>query len=1414
MLKTEHMQTSNYTPRVDKAIKQKPGPSSKHSKPQYLDVALAQGSSNDQFSNTNKQKNSKADKHRLTQVTKENNGLKNSKVNVLTGKQVSGPGSKTERFPDNKLSKTTKQSHNTDRADGIISFKDRAKFENDRNQKLYEQLDQMLTGRKSIKKAISEPVLSKAPELPVKIKRNENVALITRESLFPAVSKEVKDKYTSGNVPHNSVVKARTGLGAENAILQNREVLAKARLDNVDKIDPNFLTNNGKPRPSPRAYGPIYPEAGTVPPLTVNLSTQQPQRVSVGIPINSGETTSRRHIVADVPVFLPHFAGGNQPVRPLVDPNAKTVHVDKVFENTIPAKPQQHLPEKRPPKHAPEAFVGPLPGFDAVVSQTRDDGPILNTYRSHANPISERLYREKAEKEKEVLGKEHLKYFDEDPYESADGGRKEPVTQLSDPGPIWKPKDYDLRLETGRVSTEGYQAQREREARLAKEARIVQKANAKPGGTIKRYDNQYQLDFYAQRTRSEIRLQNKEMEREDSWIKKQLEKPMKSPVDADFNKGYGNGGGDTYRASHGGYSDRRNDGEGTYRVPDLRRPPVPQEENRYGDRYRGDKVDDSRNAGRERGHYGDPREGSYQEKKYTERERYNNDRRNAQPERNQREKEVLPFDSQFERDRRNQKREEARERLSRENSGKIEHRQPDAQRRYPPDRRDDRRDDRRRPEPEGGHRDSYPRNQGQSDPRPPVRDVHNERQRHTEQDRRGRPDEENVRREYVLRRDQRQDSDKTDSRSNSYQRDNDSKRPGHELSYKDKRDNQYVEKRDVDRGPNRYGSNETEHSGPYRRDRDNIDKRDKDVDRGLNRYGSIESEHSGPYRRDIDNKDKRNKDVDRGHIDGRRDRDSYRNGKESDTNSRYDSNERKEKLQSDKRDRNQEERRQEDQKQGSHLWDDKSRSSSGSKPAEPKVQYVLKKNKSSELKPSRNSEKSEGLPRNTPPDSTELEREKSVRSSQLSFESNHRLKHEPSDQSQHRTEPREHANADTAKAVPTYETSRPSDKKSDDMDAYFDGPERVDSPSNAIPFYSDSLNTGYNKQIKDFRNGELMTPVKEMSVKMSEDDDRESNATRRDRDGKVDPYERSDRIKFLSTTENKHDLKEDRRSPWKNDEPTPRTRSPSLKEDPPSRLMRIESQEKDLEKQDSKGQDSVEQLKERIREKTLEKLEEQEMAREREKTMDSQGPTVNTDRQNVAEEEEDLDDLDLDNIDTEMDGNELYVCYLVTDDGDKIGPFKLDINDMKIGLPNPEKLEKLMQEEEEKEAEKSEENDDEGNCTFAIKYTSMSFLIKKYRQVYCLLCYTLNKNFFLGFFDPIILMFVLLMTTCQVLSLLSSKLTFLVFYGQNFTFLLPILTHQMYENTGFFTSPLCIAYDLKHSSAFQKGEGVSPSLLV
>lgn len=48
----------------------------------------------------------------------------------------------------------------------------------------------------------------------------------------------------------------------------------------------------------------------------------------------------------------------------------------------------------------------------------------------------------------------------------------------------------------------------------------------------------------------------------------------------------------------------------------------------------------------------------------------------------------------------------------------------------------------------------------------------------------------------------------------------------------------------------------------------------------------------------------------------------------------------------------------------------------------------------------------------------------------------------------------------------------------------------------------------------------------------------------------------------------------------------------------------------------------------------------------------------------------DVDDFDMDDVGIEYQGNDTYICYLKTDAGDVVGPLRLDIDDVQLGLPN------------------------------------------------------------------------------------------------------------------------------------------------
>lgn len=51
---------------------------------------------------------------------------------------------------------------------------------------------------------------------------------------------------------------------------------------------------------------------------------------------------------------------------------------------------------------------------------------------------------------------------------------------------------------------------------------------------------------------------------------------------------------------------------------------------------------------------------------------------------------------------------------------------------------------------------------------------------------------------------------------------------------------------------------------------------------------------------------------------------------------------------------------------------------------------------------------------------------------------------------------------------------------------------------------------------------------------------------------------------------------------------------------------------------------------------------------------------------------DDLDDVELDDIDGVYEGKDLYMCYLKTEAGALVGPMRLDIEDISMGLPKPD----------------------------------------------------------------------------------------------------------------------------------------------
>lgn len=80
----------------------------------------------------------------------------------------------------------------------------------------------------------------------------------------------------------------------------------------------------------------------------------------------------------------------------------------------------------------------------------------------------------------------------------------------------------------------------------------------------------------------------------------------------------------------------------------------------------------------------------------------------------------------------------------------------------------------------------------------------------------------------------------------------------------------------------------------------------------------------------------------------------------------------------------------------------------------------------------------------------------------------------------------------------------------------------------------------------------------------------------------------------------------------------------------------------------------------------------QSYPREDQPMQDSNNMSVNNPNSEYKfpDSEEEDDQLDLDDIDSVYEGNDAYLCYLMTDDGGMAGPLRLDINDVQVGLPS------------------------------------------------------------------------------------------------------------------------------------------------
>lgn len=1071
MLKTEQAQTTAFPSRLDKPFDQMAIVHNQR-KPQYLDVALA-GGSYDLKTEQERSGNESKGKNGIKSVLNSNNGLKSNKVNVFSGNQYNASKNIVQQ---NKESRSVIKGGKAEQDKKVDhtgqTFQERLKNQGIKNQKLYQELDQMLSGKNDLVNSnqsrqpvpgLSQPKQGNQttePQTATNIYKRDNIKLVTKRTLYPSITKETKSKFSAEDLKKIDSVQPSKILGSEHETLHSRELKAKERLANLDTIN-DFPRKKFADKKKLKFRSSLNPSAPLRQDLNVEQAVSSTQTVSVGIPVRVENTSTRRHIVADIPVYLPSFAGGNQPFQPVVK------DLKAVPSETVPnINKSTALPQAKPLEEKPSYSPAP--------------------YRSD-NPISERLLKEQAEKDKALHEQESYKYFGSDPSKSDVSGKKSVTgTLASDPGPkAYKPGEKTL---SERTNPDVYASLRFQRGRLEKETLELKKLDAKQAFIDRQKEDDLKLDFYAQKNRSEER-NSKVMEREDSWIKSQLQNTSRSSVGMTTYRNQGRGdetsrGAETYRSEYYGNDRDRNQ---AYRPSDKFR-----DRETFNNRDRYLQNDDRR--------------------QYDGRERYGRD--------------LPPVDRRYERDTRQDRREKGHEdrddRYSRETD-----------RSYHGDSR-------------GGRREFRDRD-GKND----YRDMR-----------------------YDPRRDPR-DSERGYKEKREYER--------------DFRRDDHLNDRDRYRDPRREGfQDDRNRRGDFHDDR--TEKYDQGVERGTR------------YDRD-----------DRGERDRTRDRNEVQERPTMPKTENSDS----------------------------------------------KVQYVLR-NKSSnskaEMRKSQSSLKSDSLVDRVPPTATEYSREKSIKSSW----------HEKSLAESERSN-----NRDVVRETDQTKTS------GGESGRHFDGTE----------------NPRYPRR-NDFRNGEVMTPVQEMSAKSTV-----GNRSVEENKNVSESIERSSRVKFLSSNENKHQIEEERRSPWRREDDTPdRKKSPSLIDEAPKHLTDKKS-DSDLSRTEAKGikRSSNENLANKnneMKDKTV----------QREKSMDSQGPTDNSEKVENLDENVNFDDINFDDIETEMDEKEIYVCYLLTDDGEKIGPLKLDIDDVGIGLPNPDKLKDITV--------PAEGESEEGNDHYFVLIMNIKLILK------------------------------------------------------------------------------------------------------
>ena len=507
MLKTDQGRKTGINGKVGKPVNQEAVVIRKH--PQYLEVAIEK---------SRKDSESKTDR----KVSDSNrNNVKQRKINYVPYERVGSKQVSETSTVGTNSQRNSRNSRNPKVIDNVSkygkagsqqkiqgsTFNKEKWFENKENQKLYEELDQMLEGANAIQKlGNKKPATEKKVDKRDKVKTEQSddkpirVVYSNKKPKARPLEPEVILQYKRLPPDRPTRLNKHGFFGPEGTkVWKECEDRAKEQLDKINNIDNfelgDYTSRSKKLEAERRAKFAEYAER-SVPDV--------PQQVTTTF-------TDRNHIVADIPIFLPPgFDESNATIESVRGP---------VLHSVLPSGQIQSSAD------IPAHLTG-LP-----VPLTTDQ---LDTYRHRANPVSERILLEQAEKERIQLEKETLEFFEGEQEDEPDrlpalgqnleslrkskkgkayrsappayensrdkAGDKVPKSHIDRPHSAERRKTPELNDLTHRsrntypdtnvrdrnqrensygqfkYSPEGFQAHLERKSRLEKEAKILSKA--------------------------------------------------------------------------------------------------------------------------------------------------------------------------------------------------------------------------------------------------------------------------------------------------------------------------------------------------------------------------------------------------------------------------------------------------------------------------------------------------------------------------------------------------------------------------------------------------------------------------------------------------------------------------------------------------------------------------------------------------------------------------------------------------------------------------------------------------------------------------------------------------------------------------------------------------------------------------